>query len=222
MSLKTYVIYTKMGDFTKPGTILAGVSTIGVISTSVYFSNKTNSLAKQIATIDADIDTIKDGLKEKVPMLENAIKTVDHGLRNMSTGMQNFANHTKKIEKKFSKSSSEVSEMSEALDVIDNRMVRLMEALVRKGVVSEEEINPPVKAPPIQRARASKETKRRSSDSDSEESESESESEPETRRRNNKNRSSRSVPPPSRRSSSRSDDADDIDQVVRMASGRRN
>jgi len=215
-----------MNDITKPATLLAGVSTLGLVSTSIYFSNKTSALNKSIADINDDIDTIKDGLKEKVPALENQIKNVDHGLRAISGGMQNFAMHSKKIEKKFGKTLEEVSEVSSALDTIDDRVVRLIEALVSKNVISQEDIDPPPKPQPVQRARASKneskKTKHFSEDEEDEEDES-SEEEPVRRRSsNNKNRSSRSVPAPRRHSPNDKDDGDDIDAVVRMASGRRN
>jgi hypothetical protein len=152
--------------------------------------------------------------------------------------MQNFANHTKKIEKKFEKSRDEVFEMSEALDKIDERMVRLIEALVSNGTIKQEDIDPPPKPQPVQRARAVKneKSKRHSSDSETEE-ESEEESDHDSRRRGSdrdgsrgsKSRgNSRSMPPP-RRGSDRgkhdnrdSGEGDDIDAVVRMASGRRN
>lgn len=215
-------------DVTKPSTLLTGVNTIGLVSTSVYFSNKITGISKQISTIDADIDTIKDGLKEKVPTLESSIKAVDHGVRSLANGMQNFANHTKKLEKKFGKASTEVSEMSAALDKIDDRMVRLIEALVAKGTITQEDIDPPVKPAPIQRARASKvQEKRRSSsesemDSEEDSVDSEEEREKERDRRRNKGRNTRSVPPPQRRLTVKDDGDDDIDQVVRMASGRRN
>lgn len=211
-----------MNDITKPGTLLAGINTVGLISTSVYFSNKTNTLSKQISTIDADIDTIKEGLKEKVPSLENSIKALDHGVRSLANGMQNFHNHSGKIDKKFARTHTEVIEMSEALDKIDDRMVRLIEALVQKNIITQEDIEPPVKPVPIQRARGVKiQEKRRSSSEDEDEEESSSESEREVRRKS-KSRNTRSLPPPRRQSSvSKDDDGDDIDQVVRMASNRR-
>jgi len=216
-----------MNEMTRPATLLAGVSTVGLVSTSIYFSNKTSALSKQISTIDADIDTIKEGLKEKVPALENSIKAVDHGVRSLANGMQNFATHTKKLEKKFTRSHDEVAEMSEALDKIDDRMVRLIEALVSKGVIVQEDIDPPVKPAPIQRARVAKvpEKRRPSSEEDDEEDEVSSEEERDNRRsskQKNNRATSRSLPPPRRQSSSKDDDGDDIDQVVRMASGRRN
>lgn len=216
-----------MNDITKPATLLAGISTLGLVSTSIYFSNKNAAINKSISDINDDIDTIKDGLKEKVPALENQIKNVDHGLRAMSGGMQNFAIHSKKIEKKFGKTLEEVSEVSSALDTIDDRVVRLIEALVSKNVISQEDIDPPPKPQPVQRARHSKnDTKKSKHFSEDEEDEDDASSEEEPVRRrssNNKNRNSRSVPAPSRRHSPNDkDDGDDIDAVVRMASGRRN
>jgi hypothetical protein len=155
--------------------------------------------------------------------------------------MQNFANHTKKVEKKFDKARDEVSEMSEVLDKIDERMVRLIETLVNNGTIKQEDIDPPPKPQPVQRARASKndvKSKRHSSDSEEEE-ESEEESDHDARRRSERGDSkaksrgnTRSMPPPRRNAdrdtrrdnteSRHRDDSDDIDAVVRMASGRRN
>jgi hypothetical protein len=213
-----------MNEITKPAALLAGVSTLGLVSTSIYFSNKTAALNKSIADINDDIDTIKDGLKEKVPALENQIKNVDHGLRNIAGGMQTFAVHNKKVEKKFGKTLEEVGEMSEALDKIDDHMVRLIEALVSKGVISQDDIDPPQKPQPIQRSRSSKQEKKSSKhyseDEEEEVDESSEEEQPRRRSSSNKGRSSRSVPAP-RRQSPPKDDGDDIDAVVRMASGRR-
>lgn len=223
-----------MNDLSKPSTIFAGVNSLGLITTAVYFSRQNAALNGKINEVNEEIDTIKEGLKEKVPTIENSVKALDHAFRTLNQGLQSVNNNTHLIEKKTNKARGEVTEISDTLDALDTRFVNLVEALISKGIITKEDVDPPSKQ--VFRTRHTtagggsrrkdedsgsgrrKDDRRRRRDETSDESES-SDSEDDHRRRDT--RRARSVPAPMPRRSNvgiSNNDDDDIDVVARMAS----
>lgn len=234
---KQIQIYNKMNDLSKPSTIFQGVNTLGLITTAVYFSRQNAALNVKINDTFDEIDTIKEGLKDKVPKIENSVKTLEMAMRSLSQNLQNIGHSLHTSDKKVSRARGEVTEISDTLDALDTRFVNLVEALIAKNIISKEDVDPPSK----QIFRTRQETRRVSGgrynrdDEDEEprdsrrntrgdsrrdrrpvrdDTEDESDSRSEDERRH---RRTRSVPAP-RRPIVPSNDDDDIDVVARMAS----
>jgi len=224
-----------MNDLSKPSTIFSGVNTLGLITTAVYFSRQNAALNIKVNDTLDEIDTIKEGLKDKVPKIENSVKTLDMAIRSLSQNLQNVGHSLHSSDKKMSKARSEVSEISDTLDALDTRFVNLVEALIAKGVITKEDVDPPSK----QIFRTRQETTRRrgggrrSHDESDEEREAparrrggrndrrtrdETESESEESDNDRRHRRARSVPAPAPRRNNPIVEDDDIDVVARMAS----
>lgn len=181
-----------MNDLTKPSTLIAGVNTLGLVTAGIYFSRQNTTLNARINDVTDEVETIKDGLKEKVPAIENSVKTLDHSIRFLSNSLQTFHVSNGKIDKKVSKNRDELAEISATLDRLDQRFVNLVEALISKNIITKEDVDPPSKVVTKTRGGSDKKDKKKSKhrrdETESEASDSSSESESESDRRNHRRR----------------------------------
>jgi len=227
-----------MNDLSKPSTIFSGVNTLGLITTAVYFSRQNAALNVKVNDTIDEIDTIKEGLKDKVPKIENSVKTLEMAMRSLSQNLQNVGHSLHASDKKMSRARNEVSEISDTLDALDTRFVNLVEALIAKGVITKEDVDPPSKQifrtrqetrrvsggrysrdeeeeEPRETRRVTRGETRRDRRPVREETEDESDHHSEDDRRH---RRARSVPAPRRSAMPMNNEDDDIDVVARMAS----
>jgi hypothetical protein len=178
-----------MNDLTKPSTLIAGVNTLGLVTAGIYFSRQNTTLNARINDVTDEVETIKDGLKEKVPSMENTIKTMDLGLRSLANSLQNMHNTNGQLDGRIRKNRDKLSDLAETLDALDQRFVNLVEALIAKEIIKKEDVDPPSKV--VTKTRGSEKDKKKSKskhrrdETESEESSSES-SESEHDRRDNR------------------------------------
>lgn len=183
-----------MNDLTKPSTLIAGVNTLGLVTAGIYFSRQNTTLNARVNDVADEVETIKDGLKEKVPAIENSVKTLDHSIRFLSNSIQTIHVSNGKIDKKLGKTRDDLAEISAALDKLDQRFVNLVEALIAKDIIKKEDVDPPSKVVTKTRSsdkdnkKKSKSSKHRRDETESEESSSSSSSESEDDRRDNRRR----------------------------------
>jgi chromosome segregation ATPase len=177
-----------MNDLTKPSTLIAGVNTLGLVTAGIYFSRQNTTLNARVNDVTDEIETIKEGLKEKVPTIENSVRTLDHSIRFVSNSVQNVHLSNGKIDKKLGKTRDELAEISAALDKLDQRFVNLVEALIAKDIIKKEDVDPPskvvTKTRNSEKEKSKKKSKHRRDETESEQSSSDSDSESEDDRHN--------------------------------------
>jgi chromosome segregation ATPase len=229
-----------MNDLSKPSTLFSGASALGLVTASIYFSRQNTGINLRLNDLSEEIETIKDGLKEKIPQIENTMKSFNHALNNINLNTQNIGMGLRKVEKKYNSVRDDIKEVSDTLDALDQRFVNLVETLITKGNIIKEDVDPPTKVVTKTRnssgkdKKKSKSSKHRRDETESEESSSESSSESEedrrdTRRdrRDNRRDNRRDMRGPSNMGMPRrmptqgNQEDDDIDAVVRMASNRK-
>lgn len=179
-----------MNDLTKPSTLISGVNTLGLVTAGIYFSRQNTTLNAKINDVSDEVETIKDGLKEKVPTLENTIRTMELSMRSLANSLQTIHNTNGQMDGRIRKNRDKLSDIAETLDALDQRFVNLVEALIAKDVIKKEDVDPPSKVVTKTRSsdkdkKKSKSSKHRREETESEES-SASESESEHDRRDNR------------------------------------
>jgi hypothetical protein len=203
-----------MNDLTRPSAVLGYANSVAIAAATIYLVNKNSALNTKINDLTDDVDTIRDGIKEKVPMIENSIKGLDQNLRNVATAVNNnlgpIIKRADKNDKKMNKYKAIIEEMGETIEILDHRYNTLVKALLDNKLLEnfkmEELPEPaPVKPKKVQR-------KRRTFDLDTSESESESSEEEKPKSRKNKHKSKKQS------RVSEDSDEDDISKVARMAS----
>jgi hypothetical protein len=149
-----------MNDLTKPSTLIAGVNTLGLVTAGIYFSRQNTTLNARVNDVADEVETIKDGLKEKVPAIENSVNILNHSIRSLSNSIQTIHVANGKIDKKVSKTRDDLAEISATLDKLDQRFVNLVEALISKDLIKKEDVDPPSKV--VTKTRGSDKDKKKS------------------------------------------------------------
>ena len=207
-----------MNDLTKPSMMLGYANTVGLAASTIYMVNKTSTLTAKFNDLSEDVDTIRDGIKEKVPIIEQNIKGLDQNIR----GIVNFSNSqvvplikkSEKSEKKLDRYRSCIEEMAATIEALDARYMALVQALKDNKILENFKVEElPEPAPPKPKKPTPKK-KRSLTLSSSEESSSESSEEEKPRPKKGKSKN---------HSKLRVDDGDDSETniVARMASSRR-
>lgn len=196
-----------MSEFTKPLAVLSYANTAGILATTIYTNNKLNVTNQKLKDVAEDVDMIRDGIKEKVPVIENNIKHLDNVIKNI---VSVFNNQTLSGKKKNKKLCSVVEELAIRLEESENRYARLLNELKNKSVLDTSVLDSIgssiVVAPPPPPKPAPKSILSRRLVSDSSSSDSESEVE--------KHKSKKK----SKKSKVKSDsEEDEIEKVVRLA-----
>jgi hypothetical protein len=202
-----------MSELTKPVSVLTYANTAGILATTIYTNNKLNATNTKLKDVAEDVDMIRDGIKEKVPTIENNIKQLDNVIKNIVQVFNNQAMATKKTEKKHKKLYRVIEELLIRLDESESRYARLLNELKTKNVLEASVVDSmassiaPIVAPPPPPKPAPKPILSRRLSSDSSDSDS-SESEDERQKSKKK----------SKKSKAKSDsEEDEIEKVVRLA-----
>jgi len=181
-----------MNDLTKPSTLIAGVNTLGLVTAGIYFSRQNTTLNARINDVADEVETIKDGLKEKVPTMENSMKTLELSLRSLANSLQTIHNTNGQMDGRIRKNRDKLSDIAETLDALDQRFVNLVEALIAKDIIKKEDVDPPSKI--VTKTRGSdkehkkkSKSKHRRDETESEDSSSESSESEHDRRDNRRN-----------------------------------
>jgi hypothetical protein len=208
-----------MNDLTKPSMMLGYANTVGIAASTIYMVNKTSALNVKFNDLSEDVETIRDGIKEKVPVIENNIKNLDQNIR----GIVNFSNSqvvplikkSEKSEKKLDRYRSCIEEMAATIEALDARYHALVQALKDNKILENFKVEDiPEYTPPKPQKKAAPKKKRSLTLSSSDDSSSESSEEEKPKSRKNKSKN---------HSKLRVDDGDDSETniVARMASSRR-
>jgi hypothetical protein len=210
-----------MNDLTRPSAILGYANTVGLAVAAVYLANKTSALNVKYNDLADDVDTIRDGIKEKVPVIENSIKGLDQNLRNIAnavnTNLGGLNKKNAKNEKKMNKHRAVIEEMSETIELLEARYAALVKALNDNKILENFSVDDvaPAPAPVVKHKKVVK--KKRSLDISSSESESSSDSESEEEKPKKK---SKSKSKGRKNRHTEDDDESDTNIVARMASKR--
>ena len=202
-----------MNDLTRPSALLGYANTVAIAASTIYLVNKNAALNTKINDLADDVDTIRDGIKEKVPVIENSIKGLDQNLRNVATAVNNnlgpIIKRTDKTEKKLNKYKAIIEEMAEAIETLDHRYTSLVKALTDNKILENFKVEDLPEPEPVKPKKVVR--KRKTYDLDTSESESESSEEEKPKSRKNKSKNKR-------KHVSEDSDEDDISKVARMAS----
>lgn len=207
-----------MSEFTRPTAMIGYATTVGVVASTIYLNNKINEtsgkLNTKIADLNEDIGIIRDGVKEKVPMLENGLKHIASNMKNVVGAITSHSDSIKKLnkmEKKLSRCIMAVEDIMNALEVLETRQINLINGLKAKGSLEGVVIEtPPAPQPPvIQKAPAKPKRNHRLVSSDEE---SGSSSEDDRRKKKGKGKSKGKS-----RDETDNEDVDEVDFVARMA-----
>jgi len=205
-----------MSELSRPSTIIGGANVVATAAVAIYLANKNSALNARVNDLTDDVDTIRDGIKEKVPQIENSIKGLDQNMRSIANAVHNnlgpVIKRTDKSEKKLTKYRAVIEEMGEAIEMLENRYNTLIKAMSANSLLKDVKLE---ELPDRASMKPKKVPKRKKSyEFSSSESESESSSEdekPKSKKNKNKNKNKNKV---------RMDDADESDTniVARMAS----
>ncbi len=212
-----------MNELTRPSAILGYANTVGLAVATVYLSNKTSTLNVKYNDLADEVDTIRDGIKEKVPLIENSIKGLDQNLRNIATAVNNnlggINKRNIKNEKKMSKYRSIIEEMANSIDVLETRYSSLVKALNENKILENFKVEDVVPSPPTPVPVKPKKTtrKRRTFDVSSSESES---SESESSEEEKPKKKSKSKTKTRKNRHTEDEDESDTNIVARIASKR--
>lgn len=199
-----------MSELTKPVSVLTYANTAGILATTIYTNNKLNATNIKLKDVTEDVEMIRDGIKEKVPTIENNIKQLDNVIKNIVQVFNNQAMANKKTEKKHKKVYRVIEELLIRLDESESRYARLLNELKSKNVLEASVVDSMassivVAAPPPPPKPAPKPILSRRLTSDSSDSESDSEEERKSKKK-------------SKKSKVKSDsEEDEIEKVVRLA-----
>ena len=207
-----------MSEFTRPTAMIGYATTVGVVASTIFLNNKiSDTNAKFTAKVNdlaEDINIIRDGVKEKVPAIEGAMKHMNDNIRGIAGVVHNHSNVMKKLvktEKRVARCLVAIEDIMNALEVIETRQINLMTALKTKGVLDGTvvEVSAPT-APIIAPKPTQKPKKTHRLISSDEESESSSDDE---RRNKKKTKKTKSKP----RNDEDDDDEDEVGVVARLA-----
>lgn len=208
-----------MSEFTRPTAMISYANAVGVVASTIYLNNKINEtsgrLHTKIVDITEDIGIIRDGVKEKVPMLENGIKHLASDMKNVIGAINAHSASIKKLtkmEKRLGRCICAIEDIMGSLEALEARQSNLINGLKAKGVldgVVVETAHPP--PPPVVTKTVTKNKRSHRLVSSDEESDSSSE---EDRRKSKKKSKGKSK----QRDDSDNDDVDEVDFVARMAS----
>jgi len=208
-----------MSEFTRPTAMISYATTVGVVASTIYLNNKINEtsgkLHTKIVDITEDIGIIRDGVKEKVPMLENGLKHIASDMKNVIGAINAHSGSIKKLnkmEKKLSRCIMAVEDIMNALEVLEARQTNLINGLKAKGSLEGVAIEAlPTPQPPVMPKAATKPKRNHRLVSSDDDSDSSSEDD---RRKNKKKGKGKSKA----RDDTDNDDVDEVDFVARMAS----
>jgi hypothetical protein len=208
-----------MSEFTRPTAMIGYATTVGVVASTIFLNNKISDsntrLHNKITDLTEDINIIRDGVKEKVPMIENGMKHMSDNIKGIAGVVNNHSNVIKKLlkmEKRLARCLVAVEDVMNALEIIESRQNNLINALKTKGTLdgTAVEINAP-SAPVIAHKAVHKPKKTHRLISSDEDSDSSSE---EDRRRSRKQKKNKNKS----RNDSDDDDEDEVERVARLAS----
>lgn len=200
-------------DLTKPVSLLTYANTVGVVASTVYLNNKTNSINARVTDLAEDVESIRDGVKEKVPGMEKNLTMLNTHYQNMVNTLNNqgrVVEKMSKVDKKFEKMRLFMDSIGEALEALEDKHNQLVTVLKNKGSLdasTADELTV-AKAAPVKVVKKAK----RKYVSESEESESSEEEPPRKSKKSKKEKKSKHTS---------DDDEDDISQVIRMASQKK-
>ena len=212
-----------MSEFTRPTAMIGYATTVGVVASTIYLNNKINEtngkLHNKITDITEDINIIRDGVKEKVPMLENGIKHIASDMGKVMGAVNNHSVNIKKLikmEKRLSRCIMAVEDIMNALEVLETRQVNLINGLKAKGALEgiTVEAAPLPAAPVIPKAAPKPKRSHRLVSSD-EDSDSSSEDDRRASKKQKKKGKGKS-----RDDSDDNEAVDEVDYVARMAARR--
>jgi hypothetical protein len=209
-----------MNDLTRPSALLGYANTVGIAVATVYLANKTSALNVKYNDLAEEIETIRDGVKEKVPAIENTIKGLDQNLRNVATAVNNSLGGMNKrhikTEKKMNKYKNVIEELFEVIEVQEARYNALVKALLDNKVLEDFKMEEAPVPPPVVKSRKVVSRKKRVLDDTESESESESDSESEEEKPKKKSKTKAKK----KTRHAEDDDESDTNIVARMASRR--
>lgn len=200
-----------MNEFTRPTAVLGYATGVGLAASTIFLNNKITTTNTKLNDLTEDVEAIRDGVKEKVPSIENTLKMMDHGIKNIASVVNNHAGSVKKtpkLEKRLFKVCEVLEGIMEQVESLETRYQVLVDALKSKGSlegVSLDSVRPTPVAPSKP---APKKKARRLVSSDEESDASSSEDEKHRKKK------------PVRKNKNRNDsDEDEVDFVARMARG---
>lgn len=207
-----------MSEFTRPTAMIGYATTVGVVASTIFLNNKINEtngkLNTKIADITEDIGIIRDGVKEKVPMLENGLKHLAGDIKNVVGAINNHSVNIKKLnkmEKRLTRCITAVEDIMNALEILETRQINLINGLKAKGSLEGVTIEAPaLPAVPVIPKPAPKSKRSHRLVSSDEESDSSSEDDRRKSKKKSKNKSKN-------RDDSDNDAIDEVDFVARMA-----
>lgn len=209
-----------MNEFTRPAAVLGYVNTAGLIGSAIYLNNKTTALSVKINNVEDRMKTVEDGIKEEFPMMKSSVKSLDHGLRSVANAVNTLGPIVKKQEKtgkKVDKLVQILSDIGEAVELLEIRQNALISALNAAKVLENFTAPSEVPRPVVHKKKSSKKSRKYESSSEDESSSSESEKE-EKRRSKSKSKSKKKSQKSSKRDSDNESEEDDVMSVIKMAS----
>jgi hypothetical protein len=208
-----------MSEFTRPTAMIGYATAVGAVASTIFLNNKISEnnfkVNAKINDLTEDINIIRDGVKEKVPIIEKGMNHMADNIKGIAGVVTNHSNVLKKLikmEKRLSRCLMAVEDVMNALETIETRQLNLISALKTKGVLdgTAVEISAPA-APVIAPKPAPKPKKTHRLVSSDEESESSSEDERRTKKKSRKSKSKS-------RNEEDDDDDDEVGVVARLAS----
>jgi hypothetical protein len=204
----------KMNEFTRPTAVLGYATGVGLAASTIFLNNKITVTNSKLTDLTEDVEAIRDGVKEKVPAIENTLKMMDHGMKNIASVVNNHAGSVKKtpkLEKRLAKACEIIEGLMEQVETLETRYQVLIDALKSKGSLDGVSLDTTARPVPVAAPKPVPKKKARRLVSSDEESGSESSDDEKQARkkkqaRKNKNRND-------------SSDEDEVDFVARMARG---
>ena len=208
-----------MSEFTRPTAMISYAAAVGTVASTIYLNNRITESNTKINTkindLNEDIGIIRDGVKEKVPMLEKGLTHLANDMKNVVGAINNHSGNIKKLskmEKRLLRCCNALEDVMVSLSALEQRQVSLINALKAKGAlegITIESAPQPVAPQPApkQVAKHKRPSRLVSSDEDSESSEDEKRRSMKTKKTKGKQRDESSY-----------ESEDEISQVVRLAS----
>jgi hypothetical protein len=208
-----------MSEFTRPTAMISYATAVGTVASTIYLNNRINEngtkLNNKINELNEDIGVIRDGVKEKVPMLEKGLTHLAGDIKNVIGAINNHSMNIKKLnkmEKRLVRCMNALEETMNSLAIIEHRQINLINALNAKGALEGITLENTVQQAPVQQP--SKQVVKNKRPSRLISSDDDSESSGDERRRNKKQKKTKSKS----RDDSSDDDLDEVDCVAKLAS----
>jgi len=207
-----------MSEFTRPTAMISYASAVGTVASTIYLNNRITETSSKFNTkindLNEDIGIVRDGVKEKVPMLEKGLNHLAGDIKNVIGAINNHSTNIKKLskmEKRLARCIGAIEDMMDSLAVLENRQLTLVNALKAKGALDgiTLESTPQTVAPPAPKQIVKQKRSSRLVSSDDE-----SESSADEKRRSRKTKKTKGK----QRDESSDEDEDEISQVARLAS----